>query len=113
MWKLINKKTTYQPPEFKQFIRLRIVTFSVIRLIGLSTLLGIFFIYNNIYITISTAEEIISERNGLPSLEIIDFTKFEKVMSIWQTKNNPSEMIINRDPFSLPPPTPTTTIEKI
>lgn len=102
MWKILTKKSTYQPPEYRQFLRLRIITFSIVGLIGLSLLVGIFFIYNNIYTTIGSAEQIIWEKNGLASLETIDFVKFEKIIETWQAKNNPSDIILNRDPFNSP-----------
>ncbi|KKQ27818.1 MAG: hypothetical protein US42_C0005G0043 [Candidatus Magasanikbacteria bacterium GW2011_GWC2_37_14] len=106
MW-LLNKlqskhqqEKTYHSPEYQQFLKLRLINISVFTLLGLATILGCLFIYQNIFLTIGQAEEIIIAKSGLSSLEVIDFTKFEKVEKIWQEKIQTTTSTNFNDPFN-------------
>lgn len=108
--KIIGKKqkNTYRAPEYKQFLKLRLLSFIIIGILALIVMLGGFFIYRNIFLTIGQAEQIILVKNNLSALEIIDFAKFDKVKKLWEEKNSVLTPIITRDPFN---PTPTSTVQ--
>lgn len=106
MW-LLNKlqsnhkqEKTYHSPEYQQFLKLRLINFSVLGILGLATIFGGYFIYQNIFLTIGQAEEIIIAKSGLSALEVIDFTKFTKVQKTWQEKTFATSTINLKDPFS-------------
>ena len=80
MWnltKIIGKKpeNAYRAPEYKQFLKLRLLSFTIIGSLILTIMLGGFFVYRNIFLTIGQAEQIILVKNNLTTMEIIDFTK--------------------------------------
>ena len=106
MWKLIKnfgkeKNNTYRAPEYKQFLKLRLLSFSIIGIILVGILLGTFFIYQNIFVTVSQAEQIILVKSNLTALEIIDFTRLDQVKKAWEEKNNPAAIVIIHDPFNV------------
>lgn len=111
MWKLTKiigkeKANGYRTPEYQQFLKLRVLSFVVIGLILVCVLLGGFFIYRNIFVTVSEAQQIIFVKSNLTALEIIDFAKFDQVKKAWNEKNSPAPLSIVRDPFN---PAPTST----
>lgn len=106
MWK-INKRQTYQLPEYKLFSKLKILGWSVLCLLFIFALLIGFFIYKNIYGSIGTAEQIITQSDNLSSVEIIKFELFEKIKKLWDEKNNPPAFELKRDPFNAISATPT------
>lgn len=99
MWK-INKSQTYQLPEYQLFSRLKILGWAVLGLLFIFSLLIGFFIYNNIYNTVSTAEQIITQSDNFSSVEIIKFELFEQVKKAWDEKNNLLAIELKRDPFN-------------
>jgi hypothetical protein len=106
MWDLTKnigkeKANAYRAPEYKQFLRLRLLSFSAIGLIMIGILLGVFFIYQNIFVTVSEAQQIIMVKSNLSALEIIDFTKFDKVKKSWQQKNNTLATLPINDPLNV------------
>lgn len=108
MWnltKIIGKKqeNTYRAPEYKQFLKLRLLSFAIVGLLILIIMLGGIFIYRNIFLTISQAEQIIITTSDLTAWEIIDFAKFDQVKKAWDEKNNPAPLAIVRDPFNAAP----------
>lgn len=108
MWnltKIIGKKqeNTYRAPEYKQFLKLRLLSFTIIGILILTIMLGIFFIYQNIFLTIGQAEQIILDKSNLTALEIIDFTKFDNVKKLWEEKNSALMPTAIRDPFNTAP----------
>lgn len=112
MWnltKIIGKEkiNTYRAPEYKQFLKLRLLSFVIIGILALTAMLGGFFIYRNIFLTIGQAEQIILIEGNLTALEIIDFAKFDKVKKLWEEKNSTLTPAVIRDPFN---PAPTSTI---
>ena len=106
MWDLTKnigkeKVNTYRAPEYKQFLKLRLLSFSAIGLIMLGILLGVFFIYQNIFVTVSEAQQIILVKSNLSALEIIDFTKFDQVKKTWQQKSNTFVSLPVNDPLNV------------
>jgi len=104
MWPL-NKlqsrsEKIYHSPEYQQFLKLRLINLSVMLLLGLATIFGGYFIYQNIFVTIGQAENIIIAKSELSVLEVIDFAKFEKVKTAWETKTLTTSTINNKDPFN-------------
>lgn len=106
--KIIGKKEekTYRAPEYKQFLKLRVLSFAIIGLLLSIIMIGGIFIYRNIFLTISQAEQIIVVASDITSWEIIDFAKFESVKKQWEEKNSDAAAIMTRDPFN---PAPTST----
>ncbi len=114
MWKTNKiigheKPNTYRSPEYKQFLKLRLLSFAIIGLISAGVLFGCFFIYKNIFLTVSQAEEIILVKSNLTVLEIIDFDKFDRVKKLWQEKSSPAMDLPEIDPFNYHSPTSTSS----
>ncbi len=86
-------------PGYKHYSYLRLVSFLIIGVIGIIIMGGIFFVYNNIYIAIGQTQAFINLDQNL-TIEIIDFTKYERVDKAWKDKYSDEEIVITRDPFN-------------
>ncbi|MBT4120532.1 MAG: hypothetical protein HOA57_04770 [Candidatus Magasanikbacteria bacterium] len=96
---LFDKKNTIDIPEYKHYSYLRLASFLIIGFIGAVIIGGIFFVYNNIYTAIGQTQAFINLDQNL-SIEIIDFTKYDRVDKLWKEKYSEKELVLTRDPFN-------------
>lgn len=94
-----HKENPIEIPEYKRYSYLRLVSFLIVGAIGIIMMGGIFFIYNNIYVAIGQTQAFINLDQNL-TIEIIDFTKYDRVDKAWQDKYSEEEIMITRDPFN-------------
>lgn len=94
-----NKKNKIQIPEYKQYGKLRLLSFFIIGLIGVGLIGGIIFVYSNIYSAINQTQAVLMLNTNL-SIKTINFTQYDKVDKLWKEKYSDEEMVLTRDPFS-------------
>ena len=95
----LHKENKIEIPEYKRYFYLRIVSLLIVGIIGSIIIGGIFFVYNNIYIAIGQTQAFMNLDQNL-TIEIIDFTKYDRVDKAWKDKYSDEELIITRDPFN-------------
>ncbi len=108
-----NKNKIIKIPEYKQYSRLRLLSFFIVGLVGVTTIAGVLFVYSNIYEAIDQTQNLISQNSGL-TIDVIDFPRYEKVDKAWQEKYSVENksIILNRDPFSKAITTAETILEE-
>lgn len=97
---LLKKKNKFpQSIEYKGFQKLRVLSLFFLGLIGVVFILLIYFIYQQIFLSIEQINSVIIPKDELVQ-EVIDFDKFDKVKSTWNSRlENPMPEIV-RDPFN-------------
>ncbi len=96
----LNRKNLADIPEYKHYSLLRLISFLMIGLIGITIIGGAFFVYNNIYIAIGQTQVFMNIDQSL-AIEVIDFAKYDRVDKTWQDKYSDEELVISRDPFNM------------
>ena len=95
---LFPNKQNPASPEYKQFRVLKILSVITLILTIVGFLFGLYFIYKNIFQTLSNSESILMQKIG-DNIEIIDFEKLDKVMKNFNEKiTAPTAREVN-DPF--------------
>ena len=94
-----EKNKIIEIPEYKQYSRLRLLSFFIIGIIGVSVIGGILFVYSNIYTAIGQTQTVISLNTSL-TIEIIDFGRYDRVDKAWKDKYSDRELKLSRDPFN-------------
>lgn len=96
--------------EYKQYNKLRLLSLIVIGLTLSGIWTGLFFIYNNIYLTISKTHSTFALNTTL-GVEAIEFERYDKVKTAWEERGRMDVIEILRDPFHTI--ATTTTTEKL
>ncbi|MFH1947502.1 MAG: hypothetical protein ABIJ23_05110 [Candidatus Magasanikbacteria bacterium] len=94
-----NKNNFINIPEYRQYSRLRFLSFFIITTLGATTIIGILFIYTNIYNAIGQTQTMLNLNSNL-AIELIDFARYDKVDKAWKEKYSDEEIVITRDPFN-------------
>lgn len=100
---ILNKKTNnkqiYLSKEYEQFVVLRMISWIAVGIFVATTIICISFIYQSTFFTIEKIQNIMSQYNDNIS-EVIDFGKYEKVKTNWETKNQLPTLKVLFDPFN-------------
>lgn len=92
--------------EYKEYEKLHWISVMATALIAVSVCFTLFFLYTNIYQSISKTRDILLTDSAL-TVEIIDFQKHKSAMAAWNARNQLETPAITRDPFA--PATTSTT----
>ncbi|MBI4427367.1 MAG: hypothetical protein HY569_02720 [Candidatus Magasanikbacteria bacterium] len=84
--------------EYKEYERLHLISIAAAILIAIGVGVTLFFLYTNIYQSISKTREVLLTDPAL-NVETIDFNEYDKVMAAWEKKINTETPATTRDPF--------------
>lgn len=105
---VFNQKKKYELPEYQQFSKLRLISMIISGIILIGFIVGMYFIYVNIYQTIGQIQSVMLTQSEL-NTQIIDFERLEIVQKTWNEKHQLELPALARDPFNSLPIKPTST----
>ena len=84
--------------EYKEYERLHIISIAAAILIAVGVGVTLFFLYTNIYQSISKTREVLLTDPAL-NVETVDFNKYDSAIAAWEKKMNAETPAPTRDPF--------------
>lgn len=85
--------------EYREYEKLHLISIAAALVIAVGVIAALFFLYTNIYQSISRTREAMLANSAL-SVDVIDFKRYDKVIAAWGDKKQIVAPTITRDPFA-------------